>query len=239
MSSPDETSAYVCICDAMEDAGLIGEGDEPSSEQLAKYLRKLNKMINTWQTQGLRLWLQYDLPVPLVAGQNPYTIGPGGNVNMTRPLRVLDSCYYLDQYQNRRNLIALSRDDWSRLSQVTQIGQINSYFVDKQQYQLIVWFWLVPDTNAATGTVHLLIQQQVEQLVSITDDMNFPIEWFLALEWGLADQICTGQPEVIVDRCEKMAAKYFDALNNWDSEDSSTSFAPDQRSFVGQVGNFT
>jgi hypothetical protein len=225
-----DLSAYGIIRAGMRDAGKLGKGQNPDAEDLSDGMNRLQQMVNLWQTQGLRLWLQFDLSVPLVAGQNPYTIGPGGSVNMLKPLRVLDSCYFLDQYNNRRPLIPLSRDDWMRLSQVTQVGQINSYFVDKQQTQLVVWFWLPPDSEAALGTAHLLIQQQVPQLVNLTDTMSFPIEWAMALHWGFAAEICTGQPESVIARCEKYAALYFDALNNFDVEDASTVFQPDQRS---------
>ena len=228
MSVPD-TSAYGVIRDGLRDAGKLAKGQSPDGDDLADGLNRLQMMINLWQTQGLKLWLQFDLAVTLTAGVNPYTIGPGGLVNMAKPLRVLDSCYFLDQFNNRRPLIPLSRDDWMRLSQVTQIGQINSYFVDKQQFQLVVWFWLPPDATAALGTAHLLIQQQVGQLVNLTDTVNFPIEWANALHWGFSSEICTGQPQSVQDRCTRMAAVTFDALNNWDVEDASTVFQPDQR----------
>lgn len=231
MSVPNDNSAYSIICDALTDAGKLNRGDEPDSEILSDAKRRLNDMINLWQTQGLRLWLQYDLPVPLVAGQNPYVIGPGGNVNMTKPLRVLDSCYYLDSASNRRPLIPLARDDWMRLSQVNQVGSINSLFVDKQQLSLVVWFWPPPDTTAATGVAHLLIEQQVANFVNLTDDMNFPIEWRIALHWGLASQMATGQPKSVQERCDAFAVAYFMALDNWDVEDAPTQIQPDSRMF--------
>lgn len=227
----EPNSAYSIICDALIEAGKLQRGDDPDSELISECMRRLNDMVNLWQTQGLKLWLQYDLPVPLVAGVNPYTIGPGGSINMTKPTRVLDNGYYLDQFQNRYPLIMLSRDEYTRLSQTTQQGALNSYFVDKQQYQLIVWFWLVPDTQAATGVAHLLIQQQVTNFINITDMMNFPDEWRIALLWGLADEKCTGQPLSVQQRCERKAAAYFDALNSWDVEDSSTTMQPDVRTF--------
>jgi hypothetical protein len=214
---------------AMTDAGYLQEGDDPTPEQYANNINRLNDLINFWQTQGLKLWLQFDLNVPLVAGQGTYTIGPGGNVNMTKPMRVLDSSYYLDSNNNRRPLMMISRDEYNKLSNVVQTGQLNSYFVDKQATQLAVSFWLVPDATAALGTAHLLIQQQVANFESIIDTMNFPKEWYLALRWGLADDICTGQPQAIMDRCMAKAAIFRSAVEDWDVEDTSTRFEPDQR----------
>ncbi len=213
----------------MVDAGYLAEGDEPNSEQYANYLVRLNDLINFWQTQGLKLWVQEDLAVPLTVGQGTYNLGPGGSIDMTKPMRVLQA-YYLDSNDVKRPLIALSRDEYTRLSNVTQTGAVNSYFIDKQRTQLAVNLWLVPDTTAATGTVQLVIQSQVPNLISLTDDLTFPQEWFLALRWGLADDICTGQPQAIMERCMTKAMVYMMALEAWDVEDASTSFAPDQRS---------
>ncbi|MDU9702139.1 hypothetical protein, partial [Helicobacter pylori] len=87
---------------------------------------------------------------------------------------------YADANGIRRPLTPLSWNDYARLSQVTNLGAINSYFVDKQQTQLSVFFWLTPDSNAALGLVHLLTQVQVTNFISITETVNFPIEWRIA-----------------------------------------------------------
>ena len=213
---------------AYKDAGLLQDGDEPNGEQLAEAMTRLNDMVNLWQTQGLKLFLLTDQSVTLVSGQSKYTLKPGGDVSITKPLRVLQA-YYSDSDGIRRPLVTLSWDDWSRLSQINQTGQINSYFVDKQILELDVYFWLVPDSVAATGTVHLILENQASNFVSLTDDYGFPIEWAMALRWGLADELATGQPTAIMSRCEVKARAYREALEDWDVEDAPTTFTPDQR----------
>lgn len=220
-------SAYRIICEAMWNAGKLATGVEPNSEDLARYMNRLNDLINLWQTQGLKLWLQLDQSVTLVSGQASYTIKSGGDVNLTKPTRIIDSGYYLDSNSVKRPLTIISRDEYARLSTVTQTGPITQYWVDKQVSQLVVYFWLVPDATAATGTAHLCVQQQITNLVSLTDSMNFPQEWFMALHWGLADEICTGQPQTIVDRCAQRASMYRTMLEDWDVEDASTKLQPD------------
>lgn len=220
------------IRQAMENAGLIQDGDDPTSEQFAKYSNRLNDIINHIQTQGLKLWAQIDQSVTLVAGQATYQLKPGGDVSMTKPLRVLQA-YFLDTSSTRRPLIVLSWDEYTRLSQTTQQTAINSYFVDKQPTSLNVTFWPTPDSTAATGTAHLILQQQITNFTGITDSLNFPQEWFLYLSWALADEICTGQPQAIMDRCSARATTYRLQLEDWDVEDASTTFAPDQRSAYG------
>ncbi len=120
-----------------------------------------------------------------------------------------------------------------RLSNIIQTGQISQYFVDKQQTQLSVTFWLIPDATAATGTAHLLLQTQATNPVNLTETVNFPNEWRIALRWGLADDISTGQPQAIMSRCAEKALIYRGMLEDWDVEDAPTKFEPDTQGATG------
>lgn len=232
MTAPADNTPASIIADAYFDAGIVQEGDSPNSEQIVRGMRVLTDLINLEQTQGLKLWLNVDTAVPLVAGQGTYTLSPSGNVVMAKPLRVI-AAYYLDENANRRPLVPLAWSDYIQLSQVTQTGALNSYFVDKKAVELSVFFWLIPDTNAATGTAHLLLQVQVANFTNVTETMNFPVEWRMFLRWGLADEICTGQPQAIMDRCQQRAELYREKLQGWDVEDAPTRFSPDQRASQG------
>lgn len=213
---------------AMEDAGLLPEGATPNSEQYAKGLNKLNDIINLEQTQGLKLFLLQDVTIPLIQGQGTYVLSPTGDVVMTKPMRAIDA-YYSDQNGIRRPLIPLSWNDKVRLSQINQQGALNSYFVDKQATYLSVFFWLLPDATAVLGTAHLILQVQAPNVVQITDTTAFPQEWFIFLRWALADELATGQPQAIMDRCQQRAERYRRMLEDWDVEDAPTMFQPDSR----------
>jgi len=232
MTAPADNTPLSIITDAYVDAGLIELGATIGPEQLVAGMRKLTGMINLWQTQGLKLWLNVETSVTLVASQGTYALKPAGDVDMTKPLRVI-TAIYVDSNNIRRPLVPLAWDDYMRLSQITQTGAVNSYFVNKKQSELSVFFWLIPDSTAATGTAKLLLQVQVTNFINVTETMNFPIEWRLALEWGLSDEICTGQPQAIMDRCELRANQHRIALENWDVEDAPTRITPDQRMNAG------
>lgn len=228
MTTPASNTPYAIIDDAMHDAGRLQDGDTANSEQLARGMRKLNDLINYEQTQGLKLWLQTDQPVVLVAGTQAYDVA----VATVKPLRVQQG-YYLDVSNNSRPIYPLAWQEWLTLSNRTQTGAVTQFFVDKRQLTLHVHFWLVPDAVAATGTAHLLVQRQVTNPISLTETMEFPLEWRMFLRWGLADEIATGQPEAIMQRCQQRAQFYRDALEAWDVEDSETRFQPDSRLGAG------
>jgi len=233
MTTPNSNLPIAIITDAMFDAGLLRQTQQPSSSQIVTNMRKLNDVAVFFQTQGLKLWLNEDKEITLEEDVGTYDLGPslaGANVVMSeKPLRVLEA-YYSNSEGIRQPLIPLAWADYVQLSQISQSGALNSYFINKKQNLLSVFFWLIPDATAATGTAHLIIQRQVAQVINITTEMNFPIEWRMALRWGLAADICTGQPQAIIERCTMNAEKYRMALEDWDVEDAPTSFSPDPRS---------
>ena len=231
----DNTASRI-IQNAMEDAGLLQDGQTVTTAQYNKYIIRLNDIINYEQTQGLKLFLIEDITVPLVAGQSLYTFMPGGNINMVKPTQIID-VYYRDQNGIQRPLISLSWNEWVRLSQPGIQGQVNSWFQDKQYDRINLHLWLVPDAVAATGTVHVIARTQQPMVVNISDTMQFPQEWFIFLHWALADEICTGQPEAIVNRCSQKAAYYREQLTAWDTEDASLQFQMDPRGAYAQ-GDF-
>lgn len=236
MTSPSNNNPLSIIQDAYFDAGLIGVGQTVNGEQIVMGMRKLTDLINLWQTQGLKLWLNVDTSITLVAGTATYTLGPGGTVDMTKPLRVVEA-YYADANGVRRPLTPLAWADYVRLSTVNQSGSVNSYFVNKQATQLSVLFWPAPDATAATGVGHLVLQVQVTNFINLTETMNFPLEWRIALRWGLADELATGQPQAIMDRCQQRALAYRTMLEDWDVEDAPTRFTVSQQGH-GMSGRF-
>jgi hypothetical protein len=233
--SATATTVSQVICQAYENAKLIAVGQFPNSEQYARGMLRLNQLVNFLQTQGLKLWTQQDVALPLVAGQFKYRLGPGSvtGISMTKPLRV-PLAYFLHPDNLKIPLTQVSWQEIISLQQTQTSGQPTNYFVDKQQFNLDITLWATPDAYAATGTVQLVLQTQVTQAVSLTDQMAFPLEWFSCLSWGLADDLASGQPEPIRLNCERKYANYRAALEGWDVEDAQTYFTPDMR---GQVYN--
>lgn len=232
MTAPSVNTPAAILEDAYQDAGILQQGDSPDSEQLVSGMRRLTDIINLEQTQGIKLWLNVAVDVTLVSGQGTYAFSPTGDVVMAKPLRVIQADYVQDPTGNavRRPLTVLSWDDYMRLSQINQTGAVNSYFANKKETALDVFFWLIPDSIAASeGNCSVLLQEQVTNFINVTETMNFPIEWRMFLRWAMADELATGQPQAIMDRCSQRCETYRKVLEDWDVEDAPTQFTPDQR----------
>lgn len=243
MTTPADNTPYPIISDALTDCGRLQERQNATPEQLAEGMRRLRDLINLWQTQGLKLFVNTDTTVPLVAGQAAYTFGSGGSVDMVKPLRTLEGYYLYTATNVRRSLTEMALRDYWQLGQAGTLtanqGTVTQYVVEKLASLLKVTFWLCPNSDeAANGAVHLLLQTQITNPSSLTETMGFPPEWRLALRWGLADDWSTGQPETIMNRCQQKAEQYRMMLEGWDVEDAATQFQPDSRAGQGR-GQFT
>ena len=229
-------TATAILTKSYQDAGKLARGGTLSADMLADGIDRMNDLINLWQTQGLRLWLESEVTMPLVSGKQMYSFAPAGDVVMSRPLRIKAATYW-DSQSNARSLLPISRDEWTRLSNRTIPGSVNQYFVEKLAGQLNLYLWQLPDATAATGTLKVVVQNQAGQVVIGSDTPSFPPEWTLALRWGVADEICTGMPTEVIERCAAKAIGYRSVLDDWDVEDAETYFQPDMRSY-GRTGSF-
>lgn len=229
MTTPAINTPYGVIKDALVDCGHLQEGQDPGSDQLANGLRRLRDLINFWNTKGLKLFLQQDVPIPLTAGTADYTLGPAGSVVMVRPLKVIYGYYLFTATNVRRPLTPMSQIDYLQLGKAGTLtsdrGTVTQYFVHKRATDLLLTLWQTPDTTeAANGQVHVLVQGQATNPIELDETMSFPEEWRMALRWGLADDWSTGQPQSIVERCAMKAEQYRVALEDWDVEDSDVKF---------------
>lgn len=210
----------------------LAAAQEPSSLQYQQGFNRLCDMIAFMNTQGQKLFMLVDTAVTLTAGQAVYTFSPTGTTVMTKPERV-DQAWYQDNSgasNTRRPLTELSWQEWSYLSGTNQQGSINQYLQERLATQLRVTLWCVPDSTQATnGQLHLLLRCQIPREVQLTDDTQFPQEWFLALSWLLADELSSGLAMEIQQKTQAKAEYYRNEMLSWDVETAEVFFTPDSR----------
>lgn len=242
MTTPASNTPFAVINDAYFDAALKQLSDDLNGEQLANGMRRLCDVINFSQTTGLKMFAWQDVPVPLTAGTAVYTFLPGGSVDMTKPLRVLEAFYLYTATNVRRPLSVLAMRDYYQLGQAGTLtsnrGTISQYYVEKLYNQMKVTFWQCPDdTEADNGAAHVIVQGQIANVTELDETIQFPAEWRMFLRWALAYDLATGQPQAIIDRCEKNRDQCRMVLEDWDVEDAPFQFTPDPRASQ-DVGGF-
>lgn len=66
----------------------LAPGREPNTSEKAHALRILNRMLSSWNTERLNIYAVARALHTLVAGQSVYTIGPDGDFDVAKPIRI-------------------------------------------------------------------------------------------------------------------------------------------------------
>lgn len=110
------------IVRAYKALGVVGTSSatSPTTEERTDGLTALNSMLESWANENLTLISQQEQSFPLVIGTNSYTIGSGGDINVTRPLQIL-SAYVQDSGGNNYPLTVRTRDQWNMIGNKSSI----------------------------------------------------------------------------------------------------------------------
>lgn len=177
------------IQDAFEWIGVFAPGEDMGPADAARGLSRLNQLMDMWSNFSLACYEVLEQSAPLVPGQGSYTIGPGGDFDMTRPLWILGdpgSAYTLDENGNRYSLAVVPRDKWNLFSNVSDLitGNFpNALFYDPQ-FPLGV-INLVPVPNIAY-TLYFDSMLQLTRFEKLTTELVLPPGYELAITTNLA-----------------------------------------------------
>lgn len=163
------TTVLDLISDAMKELGAIGIGEGPTADESQDALRALNQLIQTWQTESLMVVTRQQQVFTYVSGSQTYTIGPGGDFNTTRPIRI-DDAYARDPNGNDFDIyVCRSFEDYAGIvskntdsSLITAIYYEASYPLgvvhvwpvpSDSSYRLVLWTWSPLSEYTSTATV--------------------------------------------------------------------------------------
>lgn len=123
------TTALDIITDALQMIGAYDSASPLTDADTELGLRMLNNMMDLWSNFSLAAYAITEQSGLLVVGQNQYTIGAGGNFNMTRPLKILEgpgAAYVQDTNGNNYDMEVVPRAKWNLYANRTNL--VNSNF---------------------------------------------------------------------------------------------------------------
>jgi hypothetical protein len=246
MSSTYTVSRDQIISLALRKLGVLEIGDVPDAETINNAAMSLNLLIKQLSTEGLKLWKNSELIIPLITNQTTYILGGSTSALMydslnptvaitDRPLKVIQGFYrnitvtpYIDI-----PVMVVSKQEYNVLGSKFSTGTANTIFYDTKKLNGVLYVYLTPDVNASTNMeLHIVAQLPLDDLSTALGIPDFPNEWMNCLVWNLADQLALeyGVPMNSRQEIGMRAGTYKTLLTDWDVEASSTFFAPDFRS---------
>jgi hypothetical protein len=111
------------IQSAFEAVRVYAPGEAALDADMARGFTRLNRMLDSWSNESLTTFALLEQSAPLVVGQSAYTIGPGGDFNMVRPIRIIDgpgSAYLLDTNGNRYPVDVIPQAKWNTIWNISR-----------------------------------------------------------------------------------------------------------------------
>lgn len=208
-------------------------GESIPNAELVDASEALNLILKDWSKDGAHLWLRSEITITLVASQNSYTIGPGGDNTSARPLRITEA--FIRDGTTDTPLNIISKQEYVAIGDKSATGVPNSIYFEPTLTKSTLYVYVAPDADAATNkTIHLWVERMVSDMTSGTDSFEVPQEWYRALKWNVALELApeyglADKKPALMSRIETYAQKYHMEIRDWDREDTPIFFSPNDQ----------
>tara|TARA_R110000868_G_scaffold410509_1_gene698915 strand:- start:587 stop:1342 length:756 start_codon:yes stop_codon:yes gene_type:complete len=208
------TTALALIETAFQHLGVYQPGETVSSADAATAFTMLNGMMESLGLQTLTIPVQSREVFSLVAGQggpsNPYTIGPGGDFNTTRP-QWISGCGLVLGGNPAASTVEIPRSVYTNdMYQLIQIKDLpNAYYTGLYYNPTYagglgsIYLWPVPNTSVNQLTLYRLAQ--LANFSSLSASYDLPPGYLLMIPYNLALMMGTMWPAGVTPMLQQMA----------------------------------
>lgn len=177
---------------------VVQAGQAPNDDDLRIAVQSLGVLIDSWSNDRLAVHKMLPLYFALVAGQKEYTMGPGGDWNVTRPMRIeqaylsygaslVNGTITLTRTTNDIPIDILTAHEYADVAMKNMPLSIQTAMYDNGDYPLRkLSFYPVPSTNAV---VTLWMWQPLINIDDLDGEITFPPGYERALKFNLAVEL--------------------------------------------------
>lgn len=166
------------VSGALQKIKVLRSGETADADDSALVLTDLRRMLRTWATRGIRLWLTEEQVVTLAADTATYTLNP----------RTLEIRYaYRRSGNNDTPIQIFDREEYMRLPNKSVSGAPYALWHDRQYNQTQIKVYPVP--NAVGDTLRLTTKRQIQDVTALGENVELPPEWSEAIVYNLAVRI--------------------------------------------------
>ncbi len=167
----------------------VATGETPTADEEQDALEALNNLLEGWSVQRLLIHTISRQVFPLTAGKHEYTIGIGGDFNVTRPIQIERALLQLVGTQDFELPISIiDHREYSEISTKLTQSTIPTTMWDDRNFPLRkLTLWPVPTEASHSLVLHLW--QPLTQFTSVNEDVAFPTGYERALRYNLAVEL--------------------------------------------------
>lgn len=177
------TTALDLITYALKKRKVLGVGDTLSDEEVQDALDTLNLMLESWSLDRLSVYNEA-LQSFVSNGQAAYTIGPGGDIDMSERPTKLTSAYTRDAAGIDHPMrILLNPQDYDGIQlKGIAVPWPSAVWYEPTNPLGTLHFWPVPNGY----TIYVRFWQQLQQFETLTEQISLPIGYKEAIGLNLA-----------------------------------------------------
>lgn len=167
--------------------GILASGETPSDAEAQDALVVLNDMLDSWNAERLTIFTIARLVFTIVAGQQVYTVGAGGDFNTPRPAKI--ESYSWINLQNpvqpmELPLESLTEAGWQAIPVKNITSSIALSVWDDGNFPLRnLSYWPVPSIGAQAA---IYPWTALTEFTNLTTDLEFPPGYAKAIRFNLA-----------------------------------------------------
>lgn len=213
------------IYEALQIIGVYDPEETIESADFNTCSRSLNMMLKTWAADGVKLWKRKTATLTLVVDQKSYTLGPGGDLVINKPLRIIEARRVENDIDTP--LMPISWQEYTDLSSKSTASIPTQYHYQPGTSTGTFYIWPVADSSAASNiTIELTYFSYLEDMDSINDDFDLPSEWLETIAFNLAVRVAPKfqRPLGMIPEVVQFAQGLYQQLRSWDEEDTSVYF---------------
>jgi len=134
--------------------------------------------------------------------------------------------FYFGNLLDEIPIAKINRDDYANLPNKFFAGRPVQFWYDKQRTTPLMTLWPAPEAQYTFSQLVVYRQRYVQDVGTMTQELDIPQRWYLAIVMELALQLCNEIPEVEPGRWAELKPEADEKLREaWDSEtDSSPSY---------------
>lgn len=191
--------------------GVLAVGETPSAQEQTDAFNALNILLDSFSADNLMIPAMVVETFTTVAGQQTYSMGPGGNFNTSRPTRIVDV----------QTVVLGSNPRQTLPMKMINIDQFASIFVKSVQSTIPLWMyndnafpavnlsiWPVPQQNSQ---LDIWSQKDLAQFATVDDLVALAPSGVRMLKYNLAVELAPEYGKTDMD--PKITATAIGAIN--------------------------
>lgn len=215
------------INSALRKLGVLAEGISANATQLSTGAEALNGLIKAFHADGMPLWAIQEYTFTVTASTSSYNIGPAQTLNTPVPLKIVQAYRIESSGATNVPMTIYNHYDYNLLPQTASSGEPIQLFYQPFSTYGKIKLWPTPvDSNT---TITIVYQRPFEDMVSGTDNLDFPAYWNEAVIYTLAWRLAPEYGVSVLDRQNIASeAKYLkDEALSFGTEEGSLFLMPD------------